>query len=74
MKFKSYKFCQIRKNIWCFKKFKDILFHKSKYALTIQYILLIQPDKSQIRQIIIFTSIKHKKESFGIPYGVSFSV
>ena len=37
-----------------FLKFKNILFHKSKYALTIWYSLLIWADKFHFRQIIIF--------------------
>ena len=59
MKFKSYNFCQTEKK--SFLKLKQILFHKSKYALTIGYSLLIWADKFSFRQIIIFISIKHKK-------------
>ena len=46
--------------IFCyFKKFKNILFHKSKYALTVWHGLLLRTDKFYFRQTIIFTSIKH---------------
>ena len=61
MKLQSYEFCQIGKNIFKEKKIKNILFHKSKYASTIWYSLLIRADKFHSRQIIILYLLNTQK-------------